>query len=161
MVSTIFVLSAFAFAGQSTKSGDFQANKLRADTRSDSRPDGLAVPRTPEKSNAISPELRGDIYMARKMYREAVDAYKSGPETPVLVNKTGIAYHQLLELDTAKRYYERSLKLNHDYPEAMNNLGTIYYAKKSYRRAISQYRRALRVTPNSASIWSNLGTAEF
>ncbi len=142
MVSTIFVvISLLAFAGQSTKSvAELPANNLRADTRPDSRKDGLAQPKAPAKENAISPELRGDIYMARKMFREAADAYQSGPENAVLVNKTGIAYHQMLELDAAKKYYERSLKLNHEYPEAMNNLGTIYYAKKSYRRAISQYR---------------------
>ena len=50
--------------------------------------------------------MRGDIYMARKMYREAIDSYKQGkPNDPILVNKTGIAYHQMLDLDTARKYY--------------------------------------------------------
>ena len=31
--------------------------------------------------------------------------------------------------------YEKAIKLNPKYAEAINNLGTIYYAKKSYRRA--------------------------
>ncbi|MCS7316481.1 MAG: tetratricopeptide repeat protein, partial [Bryobacterales bacterium] len=60
-----------------------------------------------------------------------------------------------------KRYYERAVKLNPQYAEAINNIGTVYYAQKSYRRAISQYRRALKISPNSASIYSNLGTAYF
>ena len=111
---------------------------------------------------SLTPEQRGDIYMARKMYREAVDMYRQGDATScVLANKIGIAYHHLLELGLAKRQYERSSKIKPDYSEAINNLGTIHYAQKSYRRAISQYKKALKVAPQSASIWSNLGTAYF
>ncbi|MBZ5677868.1 MAG: tetratricopeptide repeat protein [Acidobacteriia bacterium] len=111
---------------------------------------------------ALTPEVRGDIMMARKMFREAIDFYKPGAETSaILANKTGIAYHQLQDLDNAEKYYRRAIKLNSKYPEAINNLGTVYYAKKSYRRAVNQYRNALRITPNSASVLSNLGTAYF
>jgi tetratricopeptide (TPR) repeat protein len=111
---------------------------------------------------AVTPELRGDIMMARKMYREAIDFYKPEAEkNAVLANKTGIAYHQLQDLDNAEKYYRRAVKLNPKYSEAINNLGTVYYAKKSYRRAVNQYRNALRIAPNSASILSNLGTAYF
>jgi Tfp pilus assembly protein PilF len=113
-------------------------------------------------SQALTPELRGDIMMARKMYREAIDFYKPEAEkSAILANKTGIAYHQLQDLDNAEKYYRRAIKLNPKYPEAINNLGTVYYAKKSYRRAVNQYRSALRITPNSASVLSNLGTAYF
>ena len=127
--------------------------------------DGLRSPAPPpilQPNPAITPELRGDIMMARKMYREAIDFYRPGAEkNAVLANKTGIAYHQLQDLKTAKKYYERAIKLNPQYAEAINNLGTVHYAEKSYRRAISQYRKALRITPNSASVLSNLGTAYF
>ncbi len=109
----------------------------------------------------VSPELRGDIMMAKKMYREAIDMYKQEPETAILLNKTGIAYHQLQEMASAKKYYERAIKLDRNYSEAINNLGTVFYAQKSYRRSIIQYKRALRVTPASASILSNLGMAYF
>lgn len=111
---------------------------------------------------AITPEVRGDILMARKMYREAAEAYKEGPkDSAVLLNKTGIAYHQLLELNVAEKYYRQAAKLNPQYSEAINNLGTIYYSHKSYRRAVNEYKRALRISPKSASVWSNLGTAYF
>jgi tetratricopeptide (TPR) repeat protein len=163
MVSTIFLTATLtlALAAQSSPPGpEVQAQTFRPDTKKD----GLTAP-TPapgaKPDATVTPELRGDIYMARKMYREAIDAYKSAPQTAILVNKTGIAYHQMVQLNTAKKYYERAIKMNRKYSEALNNLGTVYYAQKSYRRAISQYNKALRVTPQSASIWSNLGTAEF
>lgn len=123
---------------------------------------GQSAPSPPPKPALISPEMRGDIFMARKMYREAVEAYLEGPpDNGVLLNKTGIAFHQMLDFADARKYYERAIKANPRYPEAINNLGTIYYAKKSYRRAINQYRKALRISPNSASIHSNLGTGYF
>ncbi|MCS6952273.1 MAG: tetratricopeptide repeat protein [Bryobacteraceae bacterium] len=114
--------------------------------------------------NPLTPEKRGDVYMARRMYREAIDAYREALRTAPsagIWNKMGIAYHQLMELDTAKRHYEAAIKLNRNYAEAINNLGALYYAKKNYRRAIKEYRKALKINPNSASIYSNLGTAYF
>lgn len=110
----------------------------------------------------LSTEQRGDIYMARKMYREAAEMYLQGPQNSAVTwNKVGIAHHQMLNLEMAKKNYERAVKINPQYSEALNNLGTYYYARKNYRRAITQYRKALAVAPNSASIYSNLGTAFF
>src|SRR5690242_2676818 len=120
---------------------------------------------TPPVRTDLTPEMRGDIYMARKMYREAIDTFRTGSlNDPILLNKTGIAYHQLMQLDKAKKAYEQALKQKPDYVEAMNNLGTVYYSQKSYRRAISWYDRALKIAPSeskSASIYMNLGTAYF
>ena len=101
------------------------------------------VPDTPSSAPAaveapappLTPERRGDILMARKMYREAVETYRQAPlDSPVIWNKIGIAYHQMMQLDNAKKHYERAVKMNPKYSEAINNLGTVYYAKKSYRR---------------------------
>ena len=113
-------------------------------------------------SPVITNELRGDIYMARKMYRDAIDMYRTGPaDSPVLANKIGIAFHQMSQLALARKNYEAAIKLNPKYSEAINNLGTISYSQKNYRRAITLYKRALRFTPPSASIYSNLGSAYF
>jgi len=113
----------------------------------------------------LSIEMRGDIYMARKQYREAIDTFREGsPKDPVLLNKIGIAYHQMMKLADARKSYEQALKIKPDYVEAMNNLGTIYYSRKSFRRAISWYNKALKKSggeSKSASIYMNLGTAYF
>src|SRR5580658_990434 len=117
----------------------------------------LAQPNPP-----LTAEQRADILMARKMYLEAIDVYKEGPQdSAVIWNKMGIAYHQMMQFAEARKNYEKAIKLNPQYAEAINNLGTIYYARKSYRRAIGAYRKALKISPNSASVYSNLGTAEF
>jgi len=129
-------------------------------------PVAAVVPQSPraiaEKNTTLTDEVRGDIMMARKMYRDAIDFYRpTADKSAVMANKTGIAYHQLGELDNAKKYYERAIKLNRSYPEAFNNLGTVHYAKKSYGNAIKSYEKALALTPEAAPVWTNLGTAYF
>jgi tetratricopeptide (TPR) repeat protein len=128
----------------------------------DTRQSAIPAPRAEAPAKALTPEMRGDILMARKMYREAIEVYTEvKPLTAMLSNKIGIAYHQMGNLGTAKKYYERATKLDKKYSEAINNLGTVHYANRSYRRAVGQYRKALKLAPNSASIHSNLGTAYF
>src|SRR3954471_19913835 len=124
----------------------------------------IAVSAFAQEKPVLTLETRGDIYMARKMYREAIDTFREGAEDPVLFNKIGIAYHQMMQLDNARKSYEQALKAKPNYVEVMNNLGTVYYARKSFRRAISWYSKALKVAPQepkSASIYMNLGTAYF
>ena len=59
----------------------------------------------------LSGEARGDIFMARKMYREAIEVYREGPaDSAVMLNKIGIAYHQMVELDAARKLYEKAIK---------------------------------------------------
>jgi tetratricopeptide (TPR) repeat protein len=115
-----------------------------------------APPRT------LTPEEHGDLFMARKMYREAVDSYKQGPKnSPVIRNKIGIAYHQLGDFAAARKYYEQAIRIDKKYGDAINNLGTVYYAEKKYGAAISRYKKAIAAKPGTASFWSNLGTAYY
>jgi tetratricopeptide (TPR) repeat protein len=120
------------------------------------------APQVAQKKPELSPEDRGDIFMAEKRYREAAEMYgENSKGSAVMLNKAGIAYHQMLQLNLAERYYRLALRVDPNYAEAVNNLGTIYYAKKSYRRAVNQYKKSLRINAQSASVWSNLGTCYF
>jgi tetratricopeptide (TPR) repeat protein len=117
----------------------------------------VALAQTP-----LTPEQRGDIYMARKMYREAIDTYRaSAGNSPVMWDKVGVAWHLLGDLGAARKAYQHAIKLDKKYADAINNVGTVYYAEKKYRSAISRYKRALELSPDSASMWSNLGTAWY
>lgn len=151
---------AFCFASVLWCSAAIAAQNSLLDTPKS--PDHVEKAAPGPAKEPLSPEKRADILMARKMYREAAETYKEGPlDSAIIQNKIGIAYHQMMQIDLAKRYYERAIKLDADYAEAVNNLGTIYYSKKSYRRATKLYQRALKLSPKSASIYSNLGTAFF
>lgn len=126
-------------------------------TKKTSDPDPVAA--------ELSLEERADIYMARKMYRQAGETYKQAhlnePNSARIVNKLGISYHHLMLLDSARREYERAWRMDNTYSQALNNLGTVYHAQGRYRRAIRAYKRALRDSPHGASIYSNLGTSYF
>ena len=110
-------------------------------------------------------EQRGDLYMARKYYAEAAQAYQkalqSQPRNSAVNNKLGIAYHQLLNYDSAKKAYRKAIQLNPRFAPSVNNLAAVEYAQKHYKAAILTYMKALKLTPRDAVIYSNLGTAYF
>jgi tetratricopeptide (TPR) repeat protein len=123
---------------------------------------GLTAPVPKNTAPMLTPETRGDIFMAEKRFREAAEVYRENSKgSAVMLNKTGIAYHQMLQFNLAEKYYRLALRADPTYSQAVNNLGTIFYTKKSYRRAVNQYKKALRMNAESASVWSNLGTAYF
>jgi tetratricopeptide (TPR) repeat protein len=130
-------------------------------------------------------ELRGDVFMARKQYGEAIDAYKellnalgykesgfwgklfggSGDrrnrKTAAVLNKIGICYQQLGDFRNAKKYYKRSMKQDETFYNPVNNLGTVYYHEEDYNDAIKYYKKAAQIEPRVATIYSNLGHAYF
>jgi tetratricopeptide (TPR) repeat protein len=115
-----------------------------------------------ERAVNLTNDQRGQLMMARKLYRDAIDFFKAeADKDAVMANKTGIAYHLLGDLKNAKKYYERSIKLDRSYAEAYNNLGTVHYAKKDFGDAIKSYQTAIALKPESASVWSNLGSAQL
>jgi tetratricopeptide (TPR) repeat protein len=116
----------------------------------------------PAQTNTLTPEERGDLYMARKMFREAADTYRENAgKNAVVWDKVGIAYQQLGNTTAARKAYEHASKLDKKYADPVNNLGTLFYAEKKYRSAISRYKRAIEISPDTASFWSNLGTAWY
>ncbi len=119
----------------------------------------------PRAEEARRLEQRGDLHIVWKRYHEAIDSYRQAlrftPNSPVLLNKIGIAYHQLSRLDDAKKFYERATKADKDYAFAWNNLGTVHYRQESYRRAERSYRHALKLDPTQAAFHSNLGMTHF
>lgn len=130
-------------------------------TQGDLRASVSSAPPIAHPVTPISPELHGDIFMARKMYREAIDVYRTAGNSPVILNKIGIAFHQMLQFGYAKKYYQAAIKADPHYAEAINNLGTVFYAEKSYKKAIVYYRRSLRYWQPNASIYVNIGAAYF
>jgi tetratricopeptide (TPR) repeat protein len=117
---------------------------------------------TVENPIEVSPEMQGDLLAARKRYLDAIAAYRQGPEnSAVIANKIGVAYHHMFDIADARKSYERAIKLNPKYAEAINNLGAIYHSEKNYKQAERLYRKAIKLNPNSPLFYSNLGTAYF
>ena len=115
---------------------------------------------------ALPPEMRGDIFMARKDYPKAVDFYsrairQTGQGNAVLWNKLGIALQQEDNFRGAEKAYRRSVRLQRDFAAAWNNLGTTYYLTNRYGKSIKLYKRAVKLDSKAASFHLNLGTAYY
>jgi tetratricopeptide (TPR) repeat protein len=115
----------------------------------------------------LTEEQMGDLYMARKDYREAAGVYRrltdQEPRNPVYLNKLGIALHQQTALSLALKYYERASKADPLYADAQNNIGTIWYQRKKFGKAIKAYQKALAINNERIMpvLYSNLGYAYF
>jgi tetratricopeptide (TPR) repeat protein len=110
-------------------------------------------------------EMRADILMARKEYSQAVGAYTqilaTDPKDAALMNKVGVAYQQLGDLDRAERFYKHAMHADKKFASAANNCGTIEYEKKHYSKAIGLYDKALVLRADLPTVYSNLGYAYF
>ncbi|MFZ3215481.1 MAG: tetratricopeptide repeat protein [Candidatus Acidiferrales bacterium] len=126
-----------------------------------------APPATP--FSAMTPrevaELHADILMARKEYMEAASAYlrilDGEPTNAALLNKIGVAYQQLGDLDRSERFYKRAMRADKKFASAANNCGTVEYEKKHYGKAIRFYGKALALRGDMPTVYSNLGYAYF
>jgi tetratricopeptide (TPR) repeat protein len=125
----------------------------------------VSNPAANPEDRQLSGEEMGDLYMARKQYREAMEQYRSlseqDPRNAVYLNKLGIALHQQTVLGAALKYYERAVKANPKYADAENNIGTIWYQRKKYSKAIRAYQKAIKMRDDMPVLYSNLGYAYF
>jgi len=161
-IPLVFVVACPAFAQQTpTKVSDTSTNSSVAGS-SNSTP-------TPRPFSSLSPreaaEMRADILMARKEYSDAASAYVqilvNDPRNAQLMNKIGVAYQQLGDLDRSERFYKRAMHADKKFASAANNCGTIEYEKKHYGKAISLYSKALDLHSDLPTVYSNLGYAYF
>jgi tetratricopeptide (TPR) repeat protein len=131
----------------------------------------MQTPAQVSTANATPPERRlseeetGDLFMARKQYREASETYKrlsqENPKSAVFMNKLGIALHQQAALGEALKCYQRAVKADPRYADAQNNIGTIWYQRKRYGKAIRAYLKAIKMRDDLPVLYSNLGYAYF
>jgi tetratricopeptide (TPR) repeat protein len=110
-------------------------------------------------------EIKADILMARKEYIAAVTAYEtvlqSDPKNAALMNKIGVAYQQLGNLNKAEHYYKKAMHADNSFSSPINNCGTVEYEKQHFGKAINLYKKALNFHSETATIYSNLGYAYF
>lgn len=135
-------------------------------------PQDPAQPAAAPKSETVpamtpmqSAQLHGDVFMARKEFANAVDAYQQAlaenPNDAQVLNKVGVAYQQLGDLHRSARYYKKAMKADKTFASPINNLGTVEYEKKHYGKAIGLYKKAAVLKYDLSVIYSNLGYAYF
>ncbi len=114
------------------------------------------------QDHAVPPEQEGDLFMARRRYEAAIEAYKrESHRTAVLMNKIGVAYHHLFAFNEATKYYQQALAIDPRFSQALNNMGAIYYSQHNLAQAERTYRKAVKCEPGNAIAIRNLGLTYF
>jgi tetratricopeptide (TPR) repeat protein len=158
-IPLVLVVACPAFAQQTpSKVSDTTSSSTSVNSSGGAKPLSSMSPRE-------AAEMRADILMARKEYFQAAGAYLhilvSEPKNAALMNKVGVAYQQLGDLDRSERFYKRSMHADKKFASAANNCGTVEYEKKHYGKAISLYTKALGLHADMPTVYSNLGYAYF
>jgi tetratricopeptide (TPR) repeat protein len=120
-----------------------------------------AAPPSPAAS-AADLEQRGDELRAEKAYLDALDHYAAAlrkQPSAAIYNKSGICELMLLHYGTARKDFDRAIKLDRTFPEAYNNRGAVAYIQKKYGKAVRDYQQALKLRDDSPSFHANLGMA--
>jgi tetratricopeptide (TPR) repeat protein len=122
------------------------------------------VPPAPASDHPLTFEERGDIFMARKSYEDAVDYYYRALKqtrfaNAIVWNKLGIAYQQLQNYSASRKAYNQAVRRQKDYTEPLNNIGTTYFMEKKYGKSVKYYLKAIKLNPDGASYHLNLGTS--
>ena len=110
-------------------------------------------------------ELQADILRARRFPEDAMDYYKyalarGGSEVP-LFNKLGMTELEMRNIEMARSYFHRVVKMDRKDASAWNNLGAVEYLDGSTWNAVSDYKRAVKLNKHEAVFHANLATAYF
>ena len=110
-------------------------------------------------------EQQADILRARRFPEDAMDYYKyalaRGGNAPAILNKLGLTELEMRNVQLAKAYFERSVRLNKKDANAWNNLGAVEYMNGISDNAVNDYKKAVKLDRRDAVFHSNLATAYF
>jgi tetratricopeptide (TPR) repeat protein len=143
MVATALLVPAALLCGQETTAAVQQA------------------PQTPAVAPQIQPthEQIADSLMAHQRYQAAIDEYRQAGDSVDSLNKMGVAFQLMFNLNEAERCYRAALRKDPKNSVSLNNMGSVYMARKAYSNAVRSYRKAVKLNANDALFHKNLGTA--
>lgn len=164
VVTAFFMAATAAILAQTPAPNPVQATPVPGTEAKQATADTPPSPMKPTQAAPVpnpnaTPEQIADSLMAHQRYQAAIEQYKKAPRAAEVLNKMGVAYQLMFNLDDAGRCYEQALKLNPKDAVVINNLGTVYVTLKQYSKAEKAYRKALKLDPKSALVHKNLGTA--
>ena len=110
-------------------------------------------------------EMQADILRARRFPEDALDYYKfalaRGGNPPTLLNKIGLTQLEMRNVQLARAYFQRVVKMRKKDANAWNNLGAVEYIDGFSVSAVSDYKKAVKLDKRDAVFHANLATAYF
>ncbi len=127
---------------------------------------GMPAPEQDKAAMTVAQlEARADLLRAQKNYPEAIDylnaALRKDSKNPVLYNKLGLAELKNSDWRAARTHFERAVKFNKKYADALNNIGAVDYTQKNFGSAAKYFKKALALDETRATFHVNLGAAWF
>jgi tetratricopeptide (TPR) repeat protein len=119
----------------------------------------------PRTATSQALELQADILRARRFPEDAMDFYKyamdRGGKVPELLNKLGLAELEMKNVELARMYFKRSVKMDPKFADAWNNLGAVEYLDRGASTAIMDYKHAIKLDKHQAVFHANMATSYF
>lgn len=113
----------------------------------------------PDPAESKSPYETGLALVRSGHIDQAIDAFKKGlemaPQDKVLLDATGAAYSMRGQLETARSYFNASLKVDPSFVPAKQNLGITLFALGRYAEAEDQFK-SLQGQPERSRAIANL-----
>lgn len=110
-------------------------------------------------------EQEGDILRARKFPEDAMDYYRyaldRGGNAPSLLNKLGLTELEMRNVELARSFFKRVVKLAPKDGQAWNNLGAVQFIDGEANASVTSYRKAIKLNKHEAVFHANLATAYF
>jgi len=110
-------------------------------------------------------ERAGDEARTRKDYTQAITYYQAAlrkdRNNSALCNKLGLAELKNDDMAAARVDFERAVKLNPKFADAVNNIGAIAYMQKNYGAAAKHFKKAVALEETRPAFHVNLGAAWF
>jgi Flp pilus assembly protein TadD len=124
-------------------------------------------PHLPDPATATPEALeqQADILRARRFPEDAMDYYRyaidRGGKPTSLLNKLGLAELEMRNIQLARVYFQRVVKIDRKDAEAWNNLGAVEFVDGKHSTATSDYKRAIKLDKHQAVFHANLANAFF
>jgi tetratricopeptide (TPR) repeat protein len=119
----------------------------------------------PKTATPQTLEMQADILRARRFPVDAMDYYRyaiaRGGNEAALENKLGLAELEMNNIQLARMYFQRAVKLDKKNPDAWNNLGASEFIDGKAASALSDYKRAVKLDKHKAVFHANLANAYF
>jgi tetratricopeptide (TPR) repeat protein len=110
-------------------------------------------------------EEQADILRARRFPEDAMDYYRfaidRGGDQTKLLNKIGLSELELRNVQLARVYFQRVVKMDRKDAEGWNNLGAVEFVDGKKSSALSDYKRAIKIDKHQAVFHANLANAYF
>ena len=107
------------------------------------------------------PSLDDMKRMADKKAEPLIAKSKAEPGNAQLLNQIGIVYRSAHQFKQAEEYFQKSLEINPNNPDARTDLASCMYYEGDADSAIAELDKALKADPKHAGALMNLGIIQW